>query len=39
MAVVVIKQKIEVEHLWTWEEEKLMEAYQCKKNIERFKKE
>lgn len=33
-----LRQKIEVEHLWSWEEEKLMEAYQCKKNMEKFKK-
>lgn len=29
-------QKIDVEHQWTWEEEKLMEAYQCKKNMDEF---
>lgn len=29
-------QKIEVEKQWTWEEEKLMEAYQCKKNMDEF---
>lgn len=29
-------QKIEVEKQWTWEEEKLMEAYTCRKNMDRF---
>ena len=29
-------QKIEMEKQWTWEEEKLMEAYQCKKNMDEF---
>lgn len=29
-------QKIEVERQWTWEDEKLMEAYACKKNIDEF---
>ena len=29
-------QKIEVEKQWTWEEEKLMEAYTCKKNMDEF---
>lgn len=29
-------QKIEVEHCWTWEEEKLMEAYACKKYMDEF---
>ena len=29
-------QKIEVEKQWTWEEEKLMEAYACKKNMDEF---
>ena len=33
-----IIQKIEVEKQWTWEDEKLMEAYQCKKNMEEFRK-
>ena len=30
-------QKIEVEKQWTWEDEKLMEAYACKKNMDEFK--
>ena len=29
-------QKIDVEKQWTWEEEKLMEAYSCKKNMDEF---
>ena len=29
-------QKIEVEKQWTWEDEKLMEAYACKKNMDEF---
>lgn len=29
--------KIEVEKQWTWEVEKLMEAYSCKKNMDEFK--
>lgn len=29
-------QKIEVEQQWTWEDEKLMEAYTCKKNMDEF---
>ena len=33
----MLKQKIDVEHLWTWEENDLLKAYQCKKNIEEFK--
>lgn len=28
--------KIEVEKQWTWEDEKLMEAYACKKNMDAF---
>lgn len=32
-------QKIDVEHRWTWEEERLMEAYTCKKNMDAFRKE
>ena len=28
--------KIEVEKQWTWEDEKLMEAYACKKNMDEF---
>ncbi len=31
-----IYQKIEVEKQWTWEEEKLMEAYACKKYMNEF---
>ena len=31
-------QKINVEKRWTWEDEKLMEAYKCKKNMDEFKK-
>ena len=31
-------QKIEVERCWTWEDEKLMEAYTCKKNMDEFRK-
>ena len=31
-------QKIEVEKQWTWEDEKLMEAYTCKKNMDEFRK-
>lgn len=31
-------QKIDVEKQWTWEEEKLMEAYTCKKNMDEFRK-
>lgn len=33
-----LKQKIDVEHLWTWEENALLEAYQCRKNMEEFRK-
>ncbi len=29
---------IEVEKKWTWEDEKLMEAYTCKKNMDEFRK-
>lgn len=32
----VLRQRIDVEHQWTWEEEKLMEAYACKKNMDEF---
>lgn len=28
--------KIEVEKQWTWEDEKLMEAYACKSNMDEF---
>ncbi len=31
-------QKIEVEKRWTWEDEKLMGAYTCKKNMDEFRK-
>ncbi len=31
-------QKIEVEKKWTWEDEKLMEAYACKKYMDEFRK-
>lgn len=30
--------KIDVEKQWTWEEEALMEAYSCKKNMDEFRK-
>jgi len=29
-------QKIEVEKQWTWEDEALMEAYACKRNMDEF---
>lgn len=32
-------QKIDVEHQWTWADEKLMEAYFCKKNMDAFRSE
>ena len=31
-------QLIDVEKRWTWEEEKMLEAYNCKKNIDEFRK-
>jgi len=31
-----IAHNVEVLKKWTWDEEKLMEAYQCKKNIDDF---
>lgn len=31
-----LHQKINVEKQWTWEEEALMEAYTCKKNMDEF---
>lgn len=31
-------QKIDVEKQWTWEDEKLMEAYTCKKYMDEFRK-
>lgn len=31
-------QKIDVEKRWTWEDEKLMEAYNCRKNMDEFRK-
>ena len=33
-----LKQKIDVEKAWTWEENDLLEAYQCKKNMDEFRK-
>ena len=33
-----LKQKIDVEKQWTWEENELMNAYQCKKNMYEFRK-
>ncbi|MBP3701908.1 MAG: hypothetical protein J6I64_08455, partial [Lachnospiraceae bacterium] len=35
----VLVQKIEIEKQWTWEDEKLMAAYTCKKNMDAFRKE
>ena len=35
----VLIQKIEIEKQWTWEEEKLMEAYTCKRNMDAFRRE
>ncbi len=29
-------QKIEIEQQWTWDDEALMEAYSCKKNMDEF---
>ena len=34
----VLQKKIDVEKQWTWEDEKLMEAYTCKKNMDEFRK-
>lgn len=31
-----VRRKIEVDKLWTWEDEKLMEAYACKKHMDEF---
>ena len=31
-----VRRKIEVEKLWTWEDEKLMEAYACRKHMDEF---
>ena len=31
-----LHRKIDVEHQWTWDDEKLMEAYTCKKNMDAF---
>lgn len=31
-----IARMIDIEKLWTWEEQKLMEAYSCKKNMDAF---
>ena len=33
-----LEQKIDVEKLWTWEEERLMEAYACRKYMDEFRK-
>ena len=33
-----LKQIIDVEKRWTWEDEKLLEAYNCKKNMDTFRK-
>ena len=30
--------KIDIEKQWTWDDEKLMEAYTCKKNMDEFRK-
>ena len=32
----VLHQKINIEKQWTWDDEKLMEAYTCKKNMDEF---
>ena len=32
----MLVQKIDIEKQWTWEDEKCMEAYNCKKNIDEF---
>ena len=31
-------QLIDVERRWTWEEEKMLEAYNCKKHMDEFRK-
>ena len=31
-----VRRRIEVEKLWTWEDEKLMEAYACRKHMDEF---
>lgn len=33
-----LHQRIDVEKRWTWEDEKLMEAYNCRKNMDEFRK-
>lgn len=35
----MLVQKIEVEKQWTWEDEQLMAAYTCKKNMDAFRRE
>ena len=32
----VLHQKIDIENQWTWDDEALMEAYTCKKNMDAF---
>ena len=32
-----VQQKVEVEKKWTWEDEKLMEAYACRRYMDEFK--
>lgn len=31
-----LARKIDIEKQWTWEDEKLVEAYTCKKNMDEF---
>ena len=31
-----VRRRIEVDKLWTWEDEKLMEAYACRKHMDEF---
>lgn len=33
-----LKQKIDIEKQWTWDDQSLMAAYQCRKNMEEFRK-
>jgi len=33
-----LRQRIDIEHLWSWEDEKLMQAYTCRKNMEEYRK-
>lgn len=35
-SVEVLHQKIDIGKQWTWDDEKLMEAYTCKKNMDEF---